>query len=106
MTRLLTVCAPILGKPFKLYLATNNEAIGAFIAQDDQEGIKQPISYISRKLKDAETHYPKAERACLALIYAIQWLRHYLLAHMVQLLTKSHAIHLLLRCPILFGRLA
>ena len=32
MTKLPTVCAPILGKPLKLYLATNNEAIGALIA--------------------------------------------------------------------------
>ena len=35
MTRLPTVCAPIPGKPLKLYLATNDEAIGALIAQDD-----------------------------------------------------------------------
>ena len=40
MTKLPTVCARILGKPLKLYLATNNEAIGALIAEDDQEGIK------------------------------------------------------------------
>ena len=71
-TKLPTVCAPILGKPLKLYLATNNEAIGALIAQDDQEGIKRLVYYVSRKLKDAETRYPKAERACLALIYAAQ----------------------------------
>ena len=88
-------------QPLKLYLATNNEAIGALIAKDDQEEIER-----SRELKDAETRYPRAERACLALIYAAQRLRHYLLAHTVQLLTKSHPIHSLLRRPILFGRLA
>ena len=32
MTKLPTVCAPIPGKPLKLYLATNNKAIGALIA--------------------------------------------------------------------------
>ena len=47
MTRLPTVCAPTPGKPLKLYLATNDEAIGALIAQDDQEGKEQPIYYIS-----------------------------------------------------------
>ena len=56
MTRLPTVCAPIPGKPLKLYLATNDEAIRALIAQDDQEGKEQPIYYISKKLKDAKTH--------------------------------------------------
>ena len=70
MTKPPTVCAPIPGKPLKLYLATNNEAIGALIAQEDQEGIERPIYYVSRKLKDAKTRYSRAERACLALIYA------------------------------------
>ena len=57
-------------------------------------------------MKDAKTRYSRAERACLTLIYAAQQLRHYLLAHTVQLLTKSHPIHSLLRRPVLFGRLA
>ena len=69
MTRLPIVCEPIPGKPLKLYLATNDEAIGALIAQDDQEGIEQLVYYISRKLKDAKTRYIRAKRACLALIY-------------------------------------
>ena len=83
MTRLPIVCAPIPGKPLRLHLVTNEEVIGALIAQDDQERIERPVYYISRKLKDAETRYPKAERACLALIYAAQRLCHYLQAHTV-----------------------
>ena len=83
MTKLPTVCAPIPGKPLKLYLATNNEAIEALIAQKDQEGIERSVYYVSRKLKDEETHYSRAEKACLALIYAAQRLRHYLLAYTV-----------------------
>ena len=38
MTKLPTVCAPTSGKPFKLYLATNSEAVGALVAQEDQLG--------------------------------------------------------------------
>ena len=106
MTRLPIVCAPTPGNPLKLYLATNEEAIGVFIARDDQEGIERPVYYVSRSLKDVETCYPRVERACLALIYAAQRLRHYLLAHMVKLLTKSHPIHSFLRCLVLSRRLA
>ena len=69
MTRLPTVCEPIPGKSLKLYLATNDEAIRALIAQYDQEGIEQLVYYISKKLKDAKTRYLRAKRACLALIY-------------------------------------
>jgi hypothetical protein len=106
MAKLPTVCAPIFGKPLRLYLASNNQAIGALIAQEDNDGVEQPIYYVSRALKDAETRYSGAERSCLALIYASQRLRHYFLAHKVQLMTKSHPIRSLLQRPVLTGRLA
>ena len=57
-------------------------------------------------LKDAETQYSRAEKACLSLIYVAQRLRDYFLAHTVYLLTKSHPIRSLLRGLILFERLA
>uniref|UniRef100_A0A2N9G031 Integrase catalytic domain-containing protein n=1 Tax=Fagus sylvatica TaxID=28930 RepID=A0A2N9G031_FAGSY len=81
MTKLPTVCAPISGKSLRLYLASNSQAIGALIAQENDNGVEQPIYYVSRTLKDAESRYSGAERSCLALIYASQRLRHYFLAH-------------------------
>ena len=83
MMNLPTVQALIHKKPLLLYLATNLYAIGALIAQEDGGGIEQPMYYISRALKDAETLYPKAEKACLAIVYALQRLRHYFLAYKV-----------------------
>uniref|UniRef100_A0A2N9HJV8 Uncharacterized protein n=1 Tax=Fagus sylvatica TaxID=28930 RepID=A0A2N9HJV8_FAGSY len=72
MTKLPTVCAPIAGKPLRLYLASNSQAIGALVAQEND-----------------------AMR-----------LRHYFLAHKIQLMTKSHPIRSLLQRPVLSGRLA
>ena len=106
MTKLPTVCAPTSGKPLKLYLATNSEVVGALIAQEDQQGANQPIYYVSRMLKDGETRYSRAKRACLSLIYAVQRLRHYFLAHTVYLMMKSHPIRSLLRRLVLSRRLA
>uniref|UniRef100_A0A2N9E3P2 RNA-directed DNA polymerase n=1 Tax=Fagus sylvatica TaxID=28930 RepID=A0A2N9E3P2_FAGSY len=106
MTKLPTVCAPVSGKSLRLYLASNSQAIGALIAQENDNGDEQPIYYVSRTLKDAESRYSGAERSCLALIYASQRLRHYFLAHKVQLMTKSHPIRSLLQRPVLSGRLA
>uniref|UniRef100_A0A2N9FWZ9 Integrase catalytic domain-containing protein n=1 Tax=Fagus sylvatica TaxID=28930 RepID=A0A2N9FWZ9_FAGSY len=106
MTKLPTVCAPISGKSLRLYLASNSQAIGALIAQENDNGVEQPIYYVSRTLKDAESRYSGAERSCLALIYASQRLRHYFLAHKVQLMTKSHPIRSLLHRSVLSGRLA
>uniref|UniRef100_A0A2N9ENL2 RNA-directed DNA polymerase n=1 Tax=Fagus sylvatica TaxID=28930 RepID=A0A2N9ENL2_FAGSY len=106
MTKLPTVCASISGKPFRLYLTSNSQAIGALIAQENDNGVEQPIYYVSRTLKDAESRYSGVERSCLALIYASQRLRHYFLAYKVQLMTKSHPIKSLLQRPVLSGRLA
>ena len=106
MTKLSTVCAPTSRKPLKLYLATKNEAVGALIAQEDQQGADQSIYYVSQMPKDAETRYSRAKKACLSLIYVAKQLRHYFLAHTVYLMTKSHPIRSLLRRSVLSGRLA
>uniref|UniRef100_A0A2N9FH16 Uncharacterized protein n=1 Tax=Fagus sylvatica TaxID=28930 RepID=A0A2N9FH16_FAGSY len=46
MTKLPTVCAPVPGRPLRLYLASNSEAIGGLVAQEDEEGTERPIYYI------------------------------------------------------------
>jgi hypothetical protein len=106
MTKLPTVCAPVAGRPLRLYLASNGKAIGALIAQKDESGTEKPVYYVNRALRDAKTRYSGVEQACLALMYASQRLRHYFLAHKIQLMTKSHPIRSLLHRPVLSGRLA
>jgi hypothetical protein len=49
------------GKPLRLYLASNSQAIGALIAQEDGSEVEQPVYYVSRALKDAESRYSGAE---------------------------------------------
>lgn len=53
-------------------------------------------------LVGAEHSYSPIEKHCLALIFAIQKLRHYMLAHQVILISK---VDLITR-PMLKGRLA
>ena len=66
------VQAPVRKKLLLLYLALSLSTIGALIAQKDRGGIEQPMYYISRALRDAETRYAIAERVFLAIIYALQ----------------------------------
>ena len=106
MMNILTVQALVRKKPLLLYLATNLYAIGALIAYENGSGIEQPVYYISHALKDVETRYPRAKRACLAIVYASQRLRSYFLAYEMWLMTKSHAIKALLRQPILSSRIS
>ena len=69
MTNRPSVQSPICKKPLLLYLASSPSTIGALIAQEDEGGVEQLVYYISRALRDAETHYPRAERARLAIFY-------------------------------------
>ena len=55
MMNLPMVQAPIHKRPLLLYLATNSYAISALIAQENGGDVEQPVYYISRALKDAET---------------------------------------------------
>ena len=61
-----------------LYLASNSQAIGALLAQKDDDGNKQPVYYVSKTLKDAETRYSRIEKVCLVIIYASQRLKVFL----------------------------
>ena len=106
MNHLLTLQASICGRPLLLYLASNSQAIGALLAQEDDQGIEQLIYYISRTLKDTETRYPRIKKACLVIIYASQRLKRYFLAHQILLVTKSHPIKALLHQTLLTGRIA
>uniref|UniRef100_A0A2N9H877 Integrase catalytic domain-containing protein n=1 Tax=Fagus sylvatica TaxID=28930 RepID=A0A2N9H877_FAGSY len=40
----------LLENPFRLYLASNSQAIGALVAQEDDDGIEQPVYYRLRHL--------------------------------------------------------
>ena len=106
MNHLPTLQAPVCGRPLLLYLASNSMAIGALLAQEDDEGNEQPIYYMSRTLKDTETMYPKIEKACLVVIYASQRPKRYFSAHQILLVTKSYPIKALLHQPFLTGRIA
>jgi hypothetical protein len=57
MTKLPIVCALAAGIPLRLYLASNGEAIGALVAQEDEGGTEKSVYYVNRALRDAETRY-------------------------------------------------
>ena len=75
------------------------------LAQEDDYGNEQLIYYVIRTLKEAETRYPRIEKARLVIIYASQRLKRYLSTHQILLVTKSHPIKALLHQPLLTGRI-
>ncbi|XP_026399052.1 uncharacterized protein LOC113294894 [Papaver somniferum] len=97
---------PIKGEPLYLYTTFTSLAVGALLAQDLRNDQLCPIHYISRGFRDAEFRYSKAEQACLALIYATQKLRSYLLAHETIVVATANPIAYLSTKPVLSGRTA
>jgi hypothetical protein len=67
------------GIPFRLYIVVEDVVIGAILMQIT-EGKKHIITYLSRRLVDAETRYSFIEKLRLSLFYACSKLRHYLLS--------------------------
>ena len=74
----LVLKAPRRGVPFRLYVAAKDKVIGAVLTQETEEK-EYIITYISRRLIDAEMRYTFIEKLCLSLYYACTKLRYYLL---------------------------
>jgi transposase InsO family protein len=63
--------------PYVIHCDASGFAVGACLMQDQGSGL-QPVSYISSKMKPAETRYAPHEQELLALVYACNKWRHYL----------------------------
>jgi hypothetical protein len=55
---------PQQGKPFYVYLSVGATSIASVIVQV-QDGKERVVFYLSRRMLDAETRYPKIEKLCL-----------------------------------------
>jgi hypothetical protein len=63
------------------------------------------ITYLSRRLIDAETRYSFIEKLCLSLFYACSKLRHYLLSSTCVVACQADVIKHMLQQPILSERI-
>jgi hypothetical protein len=75
----LVMKAPMAGILFRLYITTDDVVIGVVLTQV-MNGKEYIITYLSRRLIDAETRYSFIEKLCLSLFYVCSKLRHYLLS--------------------------
>ena len=67
---------PSQGKPLILYISATTNYLGALLAQQDELGKERAIYYISHTLVQYELNYTYIEKACLAIVFASQKLRH------------------------------
>ena len=86
------VTAPILvfpdwNKEFHVHVDASSISLGVVLAQPGAGQIDHPISFASRKLSTAEKNYTTTEREGLAMVYALQKFRHYLLGSHFKMFT-------------------
>jgi hypothetical protein len=79
--------APMVGIPFRLYIAVEDAVIGAVLIQVT-EGKKHITTYLSRCIIDAKTRYSFIKKLCLSLFYACSKLQHFLLSSTCIVLVK------------------
>ena len=92
---------PILRKSLILYVSVINGSVGTVLAQNDEEGKERAMYYLSKLFNDAEKKYTTMEKTCAGVVWVAQKLKHYFLAHEVQLIAKMDLIKYLVEKPTL-----
>ena len=95
--------APTLGRPLIFYIAVQEKSLGALLAKQNDEGKENSHYYLSRTLNGTELNYSPIEKICLALMFAVKKLRHYLQAHSVGLISRANPIKYLMFKSVLSG---
>ena len=93
----LLINPPILAfpNPNQPYIVTTDcsgFACGAILSQLDSDGNERVISYLSRKLKLAERNYSATELEMLAVVYALEQFRCYLVGNKFRLITDHRPL--------------
>ena len=86
---MLTALKP--GDDLFMYLSVSEHVVSAMLLRD--QGLQQPVYYISKTLVVAETRYFPLEKLVLALVHAMRKLPHYFQSHIVYVLTKYPLSH-------------
>lgn len=83
--------SPDFDQPFTVQTDASGVGLGAVLLQGDGEDQK-PVAYISRKLFPRETRYAAVELECLAVKWALDSLKYYLLGRDFTLETDHRAL--------------
>ena len=69
------------------YIVVASHAVSLVLIRIDN-GVQQPIYYVSKSLHEAEIRYLLLEKAILVVVHGTRKLSHYFQAHMVVVLTQ------------------
>jgi len=100
------VIAPILvfldwKKDFHVHVDESSIMLGIVLAHLGEGYLDNPISFSSRRLSTTENNYTTIEREGLAMVYALQKFRNYLLGSHFNMYTNHYALRYLINNPML-----
>ena len=91
---------------FHAHTDATDIAVGAMLAQNPTGKTDQPIAYALRLLSKAEKNYTATEKEALAMVYAVNKFRHYLLGNKFIFYVDHLALQYLVNEPQVSGKLA
>ena len=106
-----TICSsPVLALPkpdlpYSVDTDASAYGLGCALFQTHSDGSRKPIGFWSRSLNPAEKNYSASERECLAVVWALQTLRPYLIYEHTTVHTDHRALHWLMNISEPSGRL-
>ena len=92
-------------KILHVHVDASSIALGIILAQHGEGGIDHLIAFASKKLSSAERNYTTIEREGLAMVYALQKFRHYLLGSHFKMFTDHSTLKYLVNKTVLGGKI-
>ena len=92
-------------KTFHVHVDASTIALEAILAQPRTGDLDHPIAFASIKLSNLEHNYNMTEREGLAMVYALQKFRHYLLGKHFKMFTDHSDLKYLFNKLMLGGRI-
>jgi len=76
-----------------------DHSLGALLVQTNDEGCEHAIYYLSITLIGAESRYNSIEEECLALVFAVQKTRYYLVGQTIHVISRVNLLRILITKP-------
>ncbi|GJZ15751.1 reverse transcriptase domain-containing protein [Tanacetum coccineum] len=86
-----SLIAPNWDQPFEIMCDASDYAIGAVLGQRIENNFR-PIHYASKTMTEAETNYTTTEKEMLAVVYAFEKFRSYLIMNKSVVLNRTHLL--------------